>query len=118
MTLGSGLMIGSFVLAAYGIVIKVIGNKKPENSTQIGETLVKILISTEETRVLIMKEFYPFILDFKNKMKSIHDSTKEIDKKVAMIEDNTKETERKVDEMSKAVLEIRLTQKSIDKRIK
>jgi len=123
MTLGAGIAIGtsvgSLTLGAVAVIRTLISAKAAKTephpiTTGLANSIIKILEILQEIKAEISPHF-PVI---RSKLEGTHETVKEIDFVVKRNGDKIEGIEDKVDAVDKTTSEIRITQKSIDKRIK
>ena len=122
MTMGSGVAIASVCLAVPATVKIIVSAKRPvkEDKATNGVLLeiIKKLNLTIEKKVETDYEMLKNLIEMNTTAQSTHFKVNEMLKVIPMIEANTKDLTNDTDKIKDIVTEVRLTQKSIDKRIK
>ena len=122
MTMGSGVAIASVCLAVPATVKIIVSSKRPakEDKATNGVLLeiIKKLNLTIEKKVETDYEMMKNLIEMNTTAKSTHFKVNETLDIVKMTEKNTKEITNDTDKIKETVAEVRLTQRSIDKRIK
>ena len=123
MTMGSGVAIASVCLAVPATV-KIIVSARAPKVKEDGTTntvlleLIKSMKGTMESRAEIDKETTKNLIEMNIKAKSTHEKVNDIHLISKMTEDNTKKLTVSADSIKGIVGEIRVTQQSIERRIK
>ena len=128
MTMGSGIGIGSLCLAIPATVKIIFSAKKTSEPKGANEVLLKVIQKLQETmedraatdkeRSKTDYEMLKNLIEMNQTAKSTHKKVNDTLSIVKMTEQNTKELSNDSDKIKETVAEIRITQKSIEQRIK